>query len=73
MDKNIIKLKISGMTCGGCAAMVKTALTNVPNVSEVDVDLQTNTATVIFSGIAPTSQELIDTVQEAGYEASLSD
>ncbi|MBN1213215.1 MAG: heavy-metal-associated domain-containing protein [candidate division Zixibacteria bacterium] len=73
MDNNKIKLSITGMTCGGCAAAVKQALLTVPRVSAVEVDLPTKTATITFSGAAPTSKELIDTVQQVGYAASLSD
>jgi len=72
MDNNKIKLNITGMTCGGCAAMVKTALGTVPNVSEVEVDLPTNTATVTTTGTPPALEALIATVRQAGYDATSS-
>ena len=72
MNNNKIKLIITGMTCGGCAAMVKTALATVPKVSEVEVDLPNNTATVTYTGTPPALETLTDTIRQAGYDASLS-
>ena len=35
-----IHLEVQGMSCGGCVKNVTAALTRVPGVSTVDVDLQ---------------------------------
>ena len=38
--------QIEGMTCKGCLRNVKSALSEVANVIDVDVDLETSTATI---------------------------
>lgn len=57
---------VDGMTCGHCVASVTGALTELPGVSDVSIDLDTGAVTV-------TSDEALDTeavraaVDEAGY------
>ena len=59
--------KISGMTCGHCVNSVTSELSQLPGVSDVQVDLAAGTATV-------TSEQPLDdaavraAVDEAGYE-----
>lgn len=36
----MLRLKVSGMTCGHCAAAVTKAVEAVPGVDEVNVDLE---------------------------------
>lgn len=38
--------QISGMTCTGCQAKVKALLSDIPNVTSVDIDLQQGEATI---------------------------
>ncbi len=38
--------KVTGMTCGSCEAKVKSNLLMVPNVTEVEVSKENNTATI---------------------------
>ncbi len=38
--------KITGMTCDGCARVVKTVLSKVEGVKNVNVDLSSNSATI---------------------------
>ncbi len=63
------KLKIEGMMCEGCVKNVKQALENVPGVTEADVNLKKNLATVqhdcVDDGV------LIKAVVDAGFRASV--
>ncbi len=38
--------KISGMTCGGCAAKVSSTLKQISSVQNVDIDLEQGEATI---------------------------
>lgn len=38
--------KVTGMTCGGCEAKVKSSLLMLPNVNEVEVSKETQSATI---------------------------
>jgi len=71
MTTQEIKLNITGMTCGGCAAMVQKALFSVQEVADVAVNHEKGSATVTIFGVPPDTDKLIETVRQAGYDASL--
>jgi Cu+-exporting ATPase len=65
-------LPISGMTCASCAGRVERALTKVPGVTTVSVNLANEHARVETLGdLDPTV--LINAVAQAGYQATLLD
>jgi Cu+-exporting ATPase len=65
-----IRLPIEGMTCASCVARVEKALKAVPGVMGAEVNLATETATVLLAaGARP--QALVEAVHKAGYEARL--
>ena len=67
---NTIHLEVQGMTCGGCVKSVTAALTRLPGVSTVDVDLQAGHATV--TGNLPQGGDpLVLALTAAGYPAQL--
>ena len=67
---NTIHLEVQGMSCGGCVKNVNAALTRVPVVSTVDVDLQAGRATV--TGDLPQGGDpLVLASTAAGYPAKL--
>ncbi|WP_233556398.1 heavy metal translocating P-type ATPase [Noviherbaspirillum sedimenti] len=64
-----IDLAIEGMTCASCVARVEKALTKVPGVTAVAVNLATETARVSASrGTA--CDVLLQAVEKAGYHAA---
>ena len=61
-------LPIGGMTCASCAGHVEKALSKVPGVTEVNVNVATEKATVTFvPGVAGLA-DFKRAVAEAGYE-----
>ncbi|MEL7004235.1 MAG: heavy metal-associated domain-containing protein [Bacteroidota bacterium] len=58
--------KIEGMHCGSCVAKVEKALSDVENVENVEVSLDTMAATVKMSSHISTNI-LSDTIKKAGY------
>ena len=65
-----IHLEVQGMSCGGCVKSVTAALTRLPGVSTVDVDLQAGHATV--NGDLPQGGDpLVLALTAAGYPAKL--
>lgn len=62
------KFKVSGMNCPHCAASVERAISSIPGVESVSVDLHGAAATV--SGNAD-SAAVIEAVKLAGFEASI--
>jgi len=61
------ELDIEGMTCASCVGRVEKALKAVPGVSEAEVNLATERATVRASGV--TAPVLVAAVEKAGYSA----
>ncbi len=67
-----IKLSVTGMMCSGCVFNIKTALEKIPAVSDVEVDLNSGTATVKVEKGGVTVSQLIDAVKKSGrFKASL--
>ena len=69
-QQKTISLTIEGMTCASCVGRVEKALNAVEGVTEAQVNLATERATVTFA--MPASPELlIQRVKDKGYNASL--
>lgn len=67
MEKTI---KVNGMSCGHCTASVEKALLALDGVTAAKADLEKKSATVTLEKDID-AQVLVDTVNAAGYEASL--
>ncbi|HEX4038766.1 MAG TPA: heavy metal translocating P-type ATPase [Acidobacteriaceae bacterium] len=66
-----LTLPILGMTCAACQSHVERALRSTRGVSEATVNLMTNTARVSFDPAVAKTDDLIASVREAGYDATL--
>ncbi|WP_372240962.1 heavy metal translocating P-type ATPase [Pseudomonas sp. FSL R10-1350] len=65
-----LELDVGGMTCASCSGRVEKALSKVPGVERVSVNLANERAHVELLGHVDPAQ-LIDAVNQAGYSASL--
>jgi len=66
-----ITLQVEGMTCASCVHHVERALSSVPGVEAVQVNLATGQARVRYVPGLVDLSELLDAVADAGYEARL--
>ena len=64
-----IQLEVKGMTCEHCVNSVTTALKETEGVSNAEVNLEENSATV--QGENVDSSALIAAIVEEGYEATI--
>ena len=64
-----MKYDITGMSCAACSARIEKAVSQVPGVNTVSVNLLTNS--MLADGSA-SSADIIKAVQDAGYGASVS-
>lgn len=64
-----VRLRVEGMTCGGCVARVERALQSVPGVAQARVNLSTQLATIELNGQPVSATQLIEAVRGAGYDA----
>lgn len=64
-----LKFNVYGMSCTACSARVEKAVSEIAGVGSVNVDLFSNTMTVILDD--DISEQIIETVKEAGYKAEI--
>lgn len=64
-----IVIKVSGMTCGGCAAGAKKAAESVPGVSSAEVSLERAEAELEYDGKAETLEAVKKALGRAGFTA----
>jgi copper chaperone len=63
------EIKVKGMSCGHCAAAVTQALTGLPGITAVQVDLASGRVTYQSQGQA-SREEVARAVKAAGYEVA---
>ncbi|MCJ1463593.1 hypothetical protein MMC07_002201 [Pseudocyphellaria aurata] len=68
-----VTLSIGGMTCASCAGSITNALKALEFVQAVNVNLMTNSATVAFLGAKTLSEKIVESVEDAGFDASIVD
>ncbi|MCE7914733.1 MAG: copper chaperone [Nitrosomonas sp. PRO4] len=61
-------INIVGMTCMGCVNSVKTALKNLPGVTEVEVSLNPPLATIQHDPANTSSDQIKEAILDAGFE-----
>ena len=66
-----ITLPVIGMSCAACQSHVERALRSTSGVSEATVNLLTNSARVSFNPAIAKPEDLIASVRESGYDATL--
>jgi len=65
------KFDVTGMSCSACSAHVEKAVSKVPGVDIVQVNLLQNSMVVEYADGATDAQKIIEAVINAGYGASL--
>lgn len=63
---------VGGMTCSSCIGAINGALKNFGWIKKVDINLLSNSATVIFEG-KDHLPEIAGIIEDIGYEAALND
>lgn len=65
------KFDVTGMSCSACSAHVEKAVSKVPGIDQVQVNLLQNSMVVEYAKGATDAQKIIQAVVEAGYGASV--
>ncbi|KAF8141548.1 copper P-type ATPase CtaA [Boletus edulis] len=68
-----VTLRIYGMTCSSCTSTVENGLRDVPGINGVAVSLATETAKIDFEPGVIGPREMVDRIEEMGFDALLSD
>lgn len=64
-------LSVQGMSCGNCVRHVENALRKLPGVEQVEVSLEANQVVVQHGSGSPSTEELIQAIDDAGYKSQL--
>lgn len=67
----IVELKVTGMTCQGCADHVTSELSKKEGVVKSDVKFAENSATVTYDSASVNEADIIRTIEETGYKAEV--
>lgn len=63
-------IKVGGMSCGGCVKNVTGALEGIDGVQKAEVSLEQAQAVVSFDGAKVQRADLVQAVEDAGFDAS---
>jgi P-type Cu+ transporter len=66
-----LTIPISGMHCAACQSRVQTALVRTPGVTDANVNLMLNNATVTFDEGSVAPERLVEAIRSTGYDAEL--
>lgn len=67
-----LDLSIEGMTCASCVASVEKGVSALEGVDEINVNLLTEKARLVYDPQVIKSQDIIDKISDVGYKASRS-
>ena len=68
-----VTLRIYGMTCSSCTSTVENGLRSMPGINNVALSLATETAKINFEPGVVGPREMVDRIEEMGFDALLSD
>lgn len=64
----MLKLQVTGMSCGSCVKTLEGALKDVPGVQSATIDFREQTAVIEGS---PEIQDVLTAIQDEGYQAAV--
>ena len=63
-------ITLEGMTCASCAMRIEKGLKKVPGVKDATVNLATEQATVTYSSLETSVEQMVQKVDTIGYKAT---
>ena len=67
----VVKIKVTGLTCAGCASHVHTALTKQAGVVSNTVEYPGNVAVVTYDPALTNEAAIVKTIEQTGYKAQV--
>lgn len=69
-ETRVVRLRIEGMTCGGCAISARIVLERLDGVEKADIDYEHALATVRYDDTRVTPEQMVDALkQKLNYAA----
>jgi Cu+-exporting ATPase len=69
----VLTFSVSGMSCASCVNKVHNAVAALPGLADVSVNFLTGRAAVTLLKDPPSPSVIVDTIRDAGYDASVMD
>ena len=69
-DETTVKFSVEKMTCATCPISVRKAMERVDGVKNVEVNLETKMATVIFDASVTTASDISNASTDVGFPAT---
>ena len=66
-----LKMRVTGMTCGGCENAVTRTLMRLGGVKSVSASHQENTVTIVYEPGSVSPETMAQAVRDLGYSANL--
>lgn len=66
-----VRLKVAGMTCGGCVVGARTVLTRLPGVTKAQVSYEKQEAVVTYDPAKVTVEQMVAAIKTLGYTATI--
>lgn len=70
-DEFTAQISVGGMSCASCANSITAQVQQLEFVTKITVNLLTNSATVIYVGPRTNVDDIVEQINDAGFEASL--
>lgn len=67
----VATIKVEGMTCGGCAVGVRTALKRLDGVAQAEASYEEQRAVVTFNPAKASTDRMLEAIRTFGYTATL--
>lgn len=65
------EFKVTGMTCNHCVASVEKGVNSLSGIEKIKVNLKKGKATIKYDETNVSSEQIVDKIKEAGYEAEV--
>jgi len=70
-SRYVATISIAGMTCAACTNGITTQLRRVEYIEDIQVNLLSNNAKITFRGEKATAQQVVEAIDDIGFNASL--
>lgn len=67
-DEKTLSVKIGGMACAMCAKTIESAVSKLPRIKSVSVNLSTESARIAFDASITSLEEIKQTIEGLGYQ-----
>jgi len=69
--KKQISLAIKGMHCLSCETLIKDELSNLPGISDINVDYKTGKGSLVLNSEKNSENDVIQAIKKADYIATI--